>query len=130
MRISDWSSDVCSSDLLAIPRKQRAEVRKALTQKFDISIGSAEADRAAHFRVYSESVRNLGTPVFPRSLFDAVLDAFGSDADILTVCKEGRPVASVLNLYHRGAVLLSWGGARQAARGLGATDRMNFRLMS
>src|SRR3546814_3480289 len=60
------------AELLAIPRKQRAEVRKALTQKFDISIGSAEADRAAHFRVYSESVRNLGTPVFPRSLFDAV----------------------------------------------------------
>ncbi|HEY9580238.1 MAG TPA: FemAB family XrtA/PEP-CTERM system-associated protein [Rhizorhapis sp.] len=118
------------AELLAIPRKQRAEVRKALTQKFDISIGSAEADRAAHFRVYSESVRNLGTPVFPRSLFDAVLDAFGSDADILTVCKEGRPVASVLNLYHRGAVLPYWGGGTQEARGLRANDMMYFALMS
>src|SRR3546814_7073251 len=97
---------------------------------FDISIGRAEADRASHFRVYSESVRKLGTPVFPRSLFDAVLDAFGSDADILTVCKEGRPVASVLNLYHRGAVLPYWGGGTQEARGLRANDMMYFALMS
>src|SRR3546814_8475672 len=104
MRISDWSSDVCSSDL----------------------IGSAEADRAAHFRVYSESVRNLGTPVFPRSLFDAVLDAFGSDADILTVCKEGRPVASVLNLYHRGAVLPYWGRSEEHTSELQSLMRISY----
>src|SRR3546814_5783412 len=73
---------------------------------------------------------NLGTPVVPGSLFDAVLDAFGSDADILAVCKEGRPVASVLNLYHRGAVLPYWGGGTQEARGLRANDMMYFALMS
>src|SRR3546814_12381268 len=53
-----------------------------------------------------------------------------SDADILTVCKEGRPVASVLNLYHRGAVLPYWGGGTQEARGLRANDMMYFALMS
>src|SRR3546814_3964136 len=36
------------AELLAITRKQRAEVRKALTQKFDISIGSAEARSEEH----------------------------------------------------------------------------------
>src|SRR3546814_12757415 len=106
----------------------RVRSRKALTQKFDISIGSAEADRAAHFRVYSESVRNLGTPVVPRSRFDAVLDAFGSDADILTVCKEGRPVARVLNLYNLGAVMTNWGGGTQDVRGVSAKDMQYFRL--
>ena len=30
-------------------------------------------DVDAHFRAYSESVRNLGTPVFPRALFQAAL---------------------------------------------------------
>ena len=43
----------------------------------------------AHYAVYAESVRNLGTPVFPRSLFDAVLDLFGDAADILTVWEGG-----------------------------------------
>jgi FemAB-related protein (PEP-CTERM system-associated) len=86
-------------------------------------------DRRCHYRVYAESVRNLGTPVFPRALFEAVLDGFGDDADILTVRHEGRPVASVLSLYHRGAVLPYWGGGTYEARRLRANDRMYFELM-
>ena len=74
-------------------------------------------------------MRNLGTPVFPRSLFDAVLDAFGDDADILTVRHEGTPVASVLSLYHGGAVMPYWGGGTFAARHLRANEVMYFHLM-
>jgi FemAB-related protein (PEP-CTERM system-associated) len=118
------------AQLLAIPRKQRAEVRKSLANALEIEVGSGDRDRAAHYAVYAESVRNLGTPVFPRALFDAVLDLFGADADILTVRHEGEAVASVLSLYHRGAVMPYWGGGTRAARGLRANDRMYFELMA
>lgn len=117
------------AQLLAIPRKQRAEVRKGLASDLSVEVGCGGADRAAHHAVYAESVRNLGTPVFPRRLFDEVLDAFGEDADILTVRHEGQPVSSVLSLYHRGAVMPYWGGGTQAARRLRANDRMYFELM-
>lgn len=117
------------AQLLAIPRKQRAEVRKGLANAFDIEIGTSGRDRAAHYAVYAESVRNLGTPVFPRALFDAVLDRFGGDADILTVRHDGQAVASVLSLYHRGSVMPYWGGGTKAARFLRANDRMYFELM-
>ncbi len=116
-------------ELLGIPRKQRAEVRKGLEQDLTIEIGSSPKDRAAHYAVYSQSVRNLGTPVFPRALFDAVLDGFGAAVDILTVRHLGEPVASVLSLYHRGAVMPYWGGGTLAARRLRANDRMYFELM-
>lgn len=117
------------AQLLAIPRKQRAEVRKGLAEDLTVHVGAGEADRAAHYAVYAESVRNLGTPVFPRRLFDAVLDTFGKSADILTVRHHGKPVASVLTLYHAGAVLPYWGGGTQAARMLRANDRMYYELM-
>ena len=117
------------AQLLSIPRKQRAEVRKGLEQALEVTIGSSQADRAAHYAVYATSVRNLGTPVFPRGLFDAVLDGFGEDADILTVSHDGKPVASVLSLYHRGAVMPYWGGGVWEARRLRANDRMYYELM-
>ncbi|MDE1915539.1 MAG: FemAB family PEP-CTERM system-associated protein [Sphingomonadales bacterium] len=116
------------AELLAIPRKQRAEVRKGLAQSFDVVTGGAELAEE-HYRVYATSVRNLGTPVFPKALFRAVLDGFGPDADILTIRHEGVAVASVLSLYHRGAVMPYWGGGTWAARGLRANDRMYFELM-
>ena len=118
------------AQLLAIPRKQRAEVRRGLGQAMNVSVGSGSADRAAHYAVYAESVRNLGTPVFPRALFEAVLDRFGENADILTVRHDGLPVASVLSLYHRGAVMPYWGGGTAAARATRANDVMYYALMN
>ena len=117
------------AELLAIPRKQRAEVRRSLGIDLTVEVGTGEGDRAAHYTVFCESYRNLGTPVFPRALIDAVLDAFGSEADILTVRHEGRPVASVVSLYHRGAVMPYWGGGTHEARRLRANDRMYYELM-
>lgn len=122
-------ADDDDAQLLAIPRKQRAEVRKGLEMDLSVHVGAALEDRDAHYAVYAESVRNLGTPVFPRSLFEAVLDRFGEAVDILTVRHEGRPVASVLSLYHDGAVMPYWGGGTWEARRLRANDRMYYELM-
>ena len=115
------------AELLAIPRKQRAEVRRALGFELEIATGITLTLLAEHYRVYAESVRNLGTPVFPRALFRAVIETM--DADVLTVRHEGRAVASVLSLYHAGTVYPYWGGGTAAARGLRANDRMYFELM-
>lgn len=117
------------AQLLAIPRKQRAEVRKGLDNGLEVSIGSDAAARAEHYAVYAESVRNLGTPVFPKRLFDATLDQFGDAADILTIRHQGKPVSSVLSLYHRGAVMPYWGGGTWQARRLRANELMYYELM-
>ena len=116
------------TELLAIPRKQRAEVRRSLGFDLDIVTGTTPALLAEHYRVYAESVRNLGTPVFPVALFRAVADTM--DADVLTIRHQGAAVASVLSLYHAGVVYPYWGGGTAAARGLRANDRMYFALMS
>jgi FemAB-related protein (PEP-CTERM system-associated) len=117
------------AQLAAIPRKQRAEVRKALAADLDIRIGCNADDIAAHYAVYAESVRNLGTPVFPRALFSEVLRELGKAADVLIVRHHGVAVASVLSLYWNGTVYPYWGGGTAAARTLRANDRMYFELM-
>ncbi|WNO55164.1 FemAB family PEP-CTERM system-associated protein [Stakelama saccharophila] len=118
-----------AAELKAVPRKQRAEIRKALGSDLTVTTGRDAAHLRAHYAVYAESVRNLGTPVFPRHLFVSVLEAFGDDADILVVWKDGAPVAAVFSLYWRGTVYPFWGGGTAAARGLRANDRMYFALM-
>jgi FemAB-related protein (PEP-CTERM system-associated) len=114
------------AELLAVPRKQRAEVRRALSFDLTVETGGVALLRD-HYRVYAESVRNLGTPVFPAGLFRCVAETM--DADVLTVRHQGRPVASVLSLYFQNTVFPYWGGGTAAARGLRANDRMYFALM-
>ena len=131
-RYLGFARDLAADDeaeLLAIPRKQRAEVRKGLEADLEIVTGCNAEDVNAHYAVYAESVRNLGTPVFPKRLFTEVLREFGKAADVLIVRSGGVAVASVLSLYWNGTVYPYWGGGTAAARRLRANDRMYFELM-
>ncbi|MEA3029960.1 MAG: hypothetical protein QOG13_1285 [Sphingomonadales bacterium] len=114
--------------LRAMKRRHRS-IRRAREFDLEIRTGSGEADRAMHYAVYGEMVRNLGSPVYPRSLFAAMLDRFGKDADILTVLKDGRPLASALNFYFRGTVKPYWGGGTAASREFSASEMMYYQVM-
>jgi FemAB-related protein (PEP-CTERM system-associated) len=118
------------TELLAIPRKQRAEVRKGLDNGLTVETGRSQRDLDWHYAIYAESVRNLGTPVFPKQLMGRVLHYFGEEADILTVLHDGRSIASVLSLYHNGTVMPYWGGGLWDARRLRANDVMYYALMN
>lgn len=117
------------AELLAIPRKARAEVRKGLKNSLEVRVGNTSEDLAVHYRVYSESVLNLGTPVFPKALFKSMALEFADDCDVLTIFKDGTPLASVMSFYHDGAVLPFWGGGSFAARGARANELMYYELM-
>jgi len=136
---ASWSDKHCGferalaaddeAELLAIPRKARAEVRKGLGLGHRVTVGRGPGDLAAHYACYAESVRNLGTPVFPRALFRAMLAAFPDNSDILTVWSGETPLASVLSFYHGGAVMPFWGGGTFAARAARANEVMYYELM-
>lgn len=115
--------------LLAIPRRQRAEVRRAMGFALESSAGRDARHRDAHYRVYAESVRNLGTPVFPRRLFEAALDAFGEAAEITIVWKDGNPLAALLSFTFNGCIQPYWGGGTHEARAWRANDLVYFEVM-
>jgi FemAB-related protein (PEP-CTERM system-associated) len=120
-------ADSDEAQLLAITKRQRADVRKGLEQDLELRHGTDRDAIAAFYAMYAESVRNLGTPVFPRTLFEAMLGAL--DSDILTAFHQGKPVSSVLSFYHAGAVMPYWGGGTTFARRLRANDRLYYELM-
>ncbi|HVJ52748.1 MAG TPA: FemAB family XrtA/PEP-CTERM system-associated protein [Aliidongia sp.] len=113
-------------NLQAIPRKQRAVVRKTLESAL---VSEVDEDPARFFRVYSESVRNLGTPMFPRRYFKLLKAAFGSDCDIVTILDGGEPVSAVLNFYFRDTVMPYYGGGTVGARRNGANDFLYWEVM-
>jgi FemAB-related protein (PEP-CTERM system-associated) len=113
-------------NLKLIPRKQRAMVRKGIRNKLRAEMDDT-VDRL--HRVYSESVRNLGTPVFAKSYFQILRKEFAECSDVVTVVHNGTAVASVLNFYFRDEVLPFYGGGLRAARSLAANDFMYWEVM-
>jgi len=112
--------------LKMIPRKQRAMVRKGIKHEL---VSRAEDDLDNFYAVFSESYRNLGTPVLSRRYYDAINTAFGDDCEILTIFKDGAAVASVMSFYFKDEVIPYYGGSLSEARGLMANDFMYWELM-
>jgi FemAB-related protein (PEP-CTERM system-associated) len=136
---SDWASrsdlyasfrrtldPIVEHNMKAIPRKQRAMVRKGVRHGLRSAIDDG-VDRL--HRIYAESVRNLGTPVFAKSYFGILREEFSTASDIVTVLYDKKPVASVLNFYFRDEVLPFYGGGVAAARHLAANDFMYWEVM-
>ena len=115
--------------LASLPRRQRAEIKRARNFELTTSAGSDRTHRERHYRVFSESYRNLGTPVFSPLLFEAALDEFGADADIVLVEKDGRPLAALLSFYFKGICQPYWGGGTAEARAWSANDLAYYELM-
>ena len=112
--------------LAAVPKRQRAEIRRAQGFGLESTSSTDRRHRDAHYRVYAESVRNLGTPVFPRALFEAMLDAFGDEAWINIIWKDGRPLAALLGFNFAGSCSPYWGGGTREARQWRANDLVYF----
>ena len=119
------SPDV-EENMKAIPRKQRAMVRKG------ISAGLVSREEVAlqnFFHIYATSVRNLGTPVFPRRYFEALFETFREHCRVTTVYAGEAAVSSVLSFVYKDTVMPYYGGGLPAARDLKAYDFMYWEVM-
>jgi FemAB-related protein (PEP-CTERM system-associated) len=114
------------ANLQGIPRKQRAMVRKGLGNGLEATIDSS---CEALYAMYSESLRNLGTPVFSNRYLQTLIEVFGDACEILTVRSGGTPVASVMSFYFRDEVMPYYGGGTSRARELAANDFMYWKTM-
>lgn len=112
--------------MLAIPRKQRAMVRKGIKAGL---AGETDRDVRRFYPLYAESLRNLGTPVLGRRYFECLRSVFSASSEVTTVVGNGRPLASVLSFVFRDEVLPYYGGGCLAARDAAANDFMYWAVM-
>ena len=121
----ELSSDA-EENMKAIPRKQRAMVRKGI----GAGLVSREETNLAHFfPIYATSVRNLGTPVFPRRYFETLHRAFASRCRVTTVFAGDDAISSVLSFVYKDTVMPYYGGGVPLARDLKAYDFMYWEVM-
>ncbi len=114
------------ANLLAIPRKQRAMVRKGIKAGL---VEEIDEGVERFYRIYAESVRNHGTPVFARGFFANLKKQFGAACEISIVSKDQRPISGVVSFRFRNEILPYFGGGIGEARKSAAYDFMYWQVM-
>lgn len=116
-----------AANLKAIPRKKRADLRKAIDNKS--LTAETGIDPKTFYRIYAESLRNLGTPVLPRRFYAAIVEEFGNAVELSTINGPAGPVAALMTYFFKNIAMPYYGGATPAARPLHAYDLLYWRLM-
>jgi FemAB-related protein (PEP-CTERM system-associated) len=111
----------------SLPKKARealhqATKRHALRADFD-------GDLDVFYALLAGSFHRLGTPVFPRAFFEAIVREFPDATSILLVRHEDRAVAGVLSVGFRDLMMPLFSGEADGAARLRPNNYKYFRLM-
>jgi FemAB-related protein (PEP-CTERM system-associated) len=100
-----------------LDRKLRNQVRKAQKEKLTVFEGGDELV-PEFYRVFRKNMRDLGTPVFPRGLFEYALRLGSVDARVHIVRLNETAVAGGLSLGWRDTILVPWASSLREYRHL------------
>lgn len=123
-----WELAEDSEKILAsVKKKQRAVIRHSLKNDLSYQISQKLDD---FYQLLSISYRNLGTPIFTKKYFQALVDVFAEDVDVMVVFdKEKHPSNAVMNFYFNNQVLPYYGGGNSEARLHKSADYMYYQVM-
>lgn len=81
--------------------KVRNQVRKGREPGFDVRWGGAEC-LDNFYTVFSRNMRDLGTPVYGRRLFSAIIERCAGAAEFCIVLHGPKPIAAAILVHGRG----------------------------
>jgi FemAB-related protein (PEP-CTERM system-associated) len=119
-----------SADVLwnRVDRKIRNQVRKAQKEQLTVDDGGAELVDD-FYAVFATNMRDLGTPVYAKSLFAETLRAFPDRARVHVVRREGRPVAAGVTIACAQTVLVPWASSLREFRHLSPNMLLYWRML-
>lgn len=112
----------------SFPRDVRTMIRKGIKNELTSQLGREEL-LDEFYEVYATSLRNLGTPVFPKRLFAEFLREFPQHSDILLIRQGEKVAGGVLSFYFRDQVMPYYGGAYVEFYRAGINNFMYWELM-
>ena len=107
--------------------KLRNQIRRPLKDGLTARFGPDQ--REPFYEVFARTMRDLGTPVLPRALFDRIAAAFRDLVVFGVVYGGDQPLAGGCGFVWRGEFEMTWAGALRAARPLAANMLLYWAFM-
>jgi FemAB-related protein (PEP-CTERM system-associated) len=114
--------------LKRMERKRRQMMNYVAKADFSYRVAGIE-ELPLFYRMFCESMRHHGTPVYPRLFLHEILDRFPADTNLFFVYEGGRPVAGVLNLIFGDVLMPFYAGADRDHKPRGVDDYLYLAIM-
>ena len=109
--------------------KLRSQVKKTSENPFELVFGGEEL-LMEFYNVFATNMRDLGTPVYSKRLFQSILGCFGSEsAELAVVRLHGRAIAGALLIHKHATSQVPSASSLRAFNTTGANLWMYSRLL-
>ena len=109
--------------------KLRSQVKRAEREAVQCRRGGAEL-LDAFYAVFAENMRDLGTPVYPKRFFEAILKRFAPYCELVVIDWQGGPAAAAFLTFWRGRAEVPWASCRAKAKPVGLNMKLYWELLA
>ncbi len=114
--------------LASFKSKLRSQLKGALKHNFEVHWGGHDL-LGDFYQVFSRNMRDLGTPVYPRGFFGAILDEFAADAELCVLRLGGQAAAAALLVHGRSVTEVPSASSLRSLNSKGANMAMYWHLL-
>lgn len=109
--------------------KLRSQVKRAEREGVQCRVGTLEL-LDDFYGVFAVNMRDLGTPVYPKRFFEAILKKFEKDCQLVVIDWRGKPAAAAFLTFWRTRAEVPWACCRAEAKPLGLNMKLYWELLS
>ena len=109
--------------------KLRSQVKRAEREGLERRVGSVEL-LDDFYAVFAENMRDLGTPVYPKRFFAAILRRFEPQCRLVLIDWHGRPAAAGFLTFWRDRVEIPWAACRADAKRVGVNMKLYWEVLA
>ena len=126
-----FRADLAESEealLKRMERKRRQMMSYVAKAPFEYRVAGIE-ELPLFYRLFCESMRHHGTPVYPKLFLNEILDRFPGNTNLFFIYHEGKPVGGVMNLLFGDVLMPFYAGADRTERPRGVDDYTYLAIM-
>lgn len=108
--------------------KLRSQVKRADRENPSVRIGGSEL-LGDFYDVFCRNMRDLGTPVYPRRFFEALMAKFPGECLLIVIDRAGAPAAAGFLILANGRAEIPWAACREDAKGVGFNMKLYWEVL-
>jgi serine/alanine adding enzyme len=108
--------------------KLRSQAKRADREEPKVQIGSIEL-LDSFYAVFAQNMRDLGTPVYPKKFFAAILERFPRNTTLVVITSRGVPAAAAFLVIANGRAEIPWASCRADMKPLGFNMKLYWEVL-
>lgn len=109
--------------------KLRSQIKRTDREQAAVRTGGLELLKD-FYEVFCHNMRDLGTPVYPRKFFAAILEKFSQHCVLVVIDRMGKPAAAGFVVIANNFAEIPWAACREDAKPMGFNMKLYWEVLS